>query len=99
MWFYKGQKVNQIIDGFEAFVYLIERTNIKEDNKGPIYYLGKKNFYSKRKINGKRVILEQDWQDYYGSSENLLKDIEKYNKSNFKRTILHFVEQREMLDI
>ena len=90
MWFYKEKVVNELIDGFESFVYLIERLNIDEEPNKPIYYIGKKNFYSRRKINGKRTIVEQDWKSYYGSSENLTNDVNLYGKDSFKRTILHF---------
>jgi len=76
------------IDGNYGFVYII--TNTVNDRK----YIGKKWFWSlrKKKIKGKkrakRVKLESDWKDYYGSSAELLADIEKYGKDNFKREIL-----------
>ena len=71
-----------------GFVYLI--TCLENGKK----YIGKKWFWSsrKKKIKGKkrakRIKLESDWQDYYGSSDALLKDIEKFGKDKFKREIL-----------
>ena len=53
MWLYKNQPVQDLIEGFESFVYLIERTNLIEDSTSPIFYIGKKTFYSKRKIRKK----------------------------------------------
>jgi len=68
-----------------GFVYCI--TNLKTNHK----YIGRKYFYSKRKLKRKdkrRTTLYSDWEEYYGSSEELLKDIESYGKENFMRQIL-----------
>lgn len=89
MWFFKEQLFDDVLTEFDSFVYLIERTNLEEDNKSPIYYIGKKTFFNKTKHKGKRIIIESNWWDYYGSSDWLNSDIEKYGKDNFKRTILH----------
>jgi len=35
-----------------------------------------------------RVISESDWKDYYGSSKELLADVQKHGKDKFRRTIL-----------
>lgn len=90
MWFYKDNIVDNVLEEFDSFVYLIERLNTQDDSDSPVYYVGKKTFYNKTKLNNKRVIVESDWYDYYGSSEQLTSDIEKYGKENFKRHILHF---------
>ena len=90
-WLYNNEEFDKIILGFEAFVYLIERLNTDEDIDSPIYYVGKKNFFRKEK---KGIIEENDWQNYYGSSDWLKKDIKKYGKHNFKRTILYLCKTK-----
>jgi len=89
MWIYKKQPFVEVMGEFSSFVYLIERLNIEEDSESPIFYIGKKTFYNKRKLRGKRILIESDWWDYYGSSDWLLEQVELYGKENFKRTILH----------
>ena len=84
-------------DNAIGFVYIIE--NLITGRK----YIGKKLFQfskttyktvklkngnkKKKKIRSK---VSSDWQEYYGSSLELNKDIEKLGKENFKREILHY---------
>lgn len=78
-----------------GFVYLI--TNTISNKK----YIGKKNFYTNRtktktvtlktglkKKKNIRVKAESDWMNYYGSSEDLKKDVELHGSENFTRQIL-----------
>ena len=74
---------------YEGFVYLI--TNLLNGKK----YVGKKSFWNYKTLKplkGKRrkrhVKKESNWRDYWGSSKQLLADIEKYGEENFKREIL-----------
>ena len=79
-----------------GFVYIIERT--VEDPANPRkYYIGCKQLHSKTKrpplkstgLKRKRTIVKKsDYETYYGSSEELKKEVEKYGKENFKRTVL-----------
>lgn len=82
-----------------GFVYMITRTNAKEAEKR--YYIGCKQFSSKRtkkalkgKTRKRIEYIESDWEDYYGSSEELKRDVIKYGKENFKREILHLVKSK-----
>ncbi len=107
MWYYKGEVFLDLIEGFESFVYIIERLNVIEEPSKPILYIGKKVFYNSKKNKNKREIIESDWYDYYGSSKDLSEDVALYGKHNFKRHILHlcrtkgdsgYLEIKEQID-
>jgi len=83
---------NEICNWY-GFVYKITNLNAKENEKK--YYIGCKKFFSKTKKpplkNKKRkrtIFKESDYKTYYGSSEELKKNVEKYGKDSFKREIL-----------
>lgn len=98
-WIYKGQKFEEKDIPQEAlgFVYCI--TEINSGKK----YIGKKLFWKtvKRKPRGtkrvKRVQVSSDWQDYYGSSENLKTRLEYHGEMNYYREILHIANSKGML--
>ena len=97
-WMYDGEIVDKIPEGYIGFVYLI--TNKKNGKK----YIGKKLAQFKKtrpplkgKKNKRRSTVESDWKDYWGSSDNLLADVEKYGKENFLREILHYCESKGVL--
>ena len=67
-------------------------------------YLGKKQMLSKRKkpaLKGKTrkrsVIIETDWKTYMSSCNELISDIEKYGKENFKFEIIRFCDNKSQL--
>lgn len=97
MWYHEGYPLNEreieklIEEGVIGFVYLITEYSTKKK------YVGKKLWITKKKLpplkgqKRKRTkIVETDWRDYYGSSENLKTIIEERGKSEFHREILHF---------
>ena len=81
----------QIGDNY-GFVYKI--TNLKTGKK----YIGKKFFYSSKtkQVKGKkkRFKISSDWQTYYGSNEELKKDVIIHGKECFKREILHLCQSK-----
>lgn len=94
-WVYQGQKIDQLPEGCEAFVYII--TNKKNDKK----YIGKKLAKFKvtkpplkGKKNKRKSTKESDWQTYWGSSDNLKEDVATYGEENFTREILHICPSR-----
>lgn len=100
-WYYENQIVTEISEDYIGFVYII--TNLTTDKK----YIGKKlakfakttykvvklkNGTKKRKkIRGK---IESDWQEYYGSNDELNKDVVTLGKENFRRDILYFCKTK-----
>ena len=83
------------ITPYYGYTYCI--TNINTGRS----YIGKKFFYFKRtrkplkgRKNKRHYLIESDWKTYYGSCNELLKDIEKYGKNNFKREVLKLCKDK-----
>lgn len=90
MWLWKNREVTpEDLCDYKAFVYRI--TNIAT---GKCYYGKKKLFFTRRmkvkdRKNRKVIVKGSDWETYYGSSEELSKDIVKYGKDKFLREIIY----------
>tara|TARA_S200000501_G_scaffold322464_1_gene318458 strand:- start:76 stop:519 length:444 start_codon:yes stop_codon:yes gene_type:complete len=94
-WTYQGKIVKELPKDCEAFVYLI--TNILNHKK----YVGKKlaKFKTtkkplKGKKNKRRGTKESDWKTYWGSSAQLIDDVEKLGEHRFTREILYYCPNR-----
>jgi hypothetical protein len=101
MWLFENTEVLELPEDCIGFVYLI--TNLKTNRK----YIGKKlakfsktslktvtlknGTKKKKKVRSK---IDSDWKDYYGSSNELTKDIELLGKENFKREILYICNSK-----
>jgi hypothetical protein len=90
-WLYEDKEF--VLDGdWYGFVYLIE--NLLNGRK----YIGRKYLtkagYKTVKGKRKKIRVESDWDDYYGSSSALKEDIDQYGKDNFRRTILRLCKSR-----
>jgi hypothetical protein len=88
IWQYDGKDFTEdLIGNNYGFVYQIK--NLTNDRK----YIGKKFFYSAKtkQVKGKkkRYKASSNWQTYYGSSDNLTKDVLQLGYESFNREILH----------
>lgn len=90
-WLFEGNEF-EYSDEYYGFIYEIE--NLQNGRK----YIGRKYLtkagYKTVKGKRKKIRVESDWKDYYGSSPNLKADIDKLGVENFKRTILKLCKTR-----
>jgi len=100
-WLHESITIETLPEDCVGFVYLI--TNNLTGRK----YIGKKlakfsrttyktvnlknGNKKKKKIRGK---IESDWQTYYGSNEQLNKDVERLGAGNFTREILYYCRSK-----
>jgi len=97
IWTYLDSPLEEIPETCIGFVYKITNTSSGK------MYIGKKNFYSTRaaqktvtlksgikKKKKVRVTKESDWKSYYGSSEDVQRDVKELGEAVFKREILKF---------
>lgn len=100
-WLYQSESVETLPEDCAGFVYVI--TNLTTKRK----YIGKKlakfsktTYRIVKQKNGikkkKRVRskIDSDWQTYYGSSPELLRDIEQLGTENFLREILYYCKSK-----
>ena len=80
-WTYQGKIVEELPKDCEAFVYLI--TNLLNHKK----YVGKK-------LAKFKTTKESDWKTYWGSSAQLIDDVEKLGEHRFTREILYYCPNR-----
>jgi hypothetical protein len=97
-WTYEENEITSISEDIVGFVYLITNTT-----NGRMY-IGKKLVQFKRsrpplkgRRNKRRYKVNSDWQEYYGSSDNLTIDIKRFGKDNFKREILFYCKSKAEL--
>jgi hypothetical protein len=100
-WFYHDTPVETLPEECVGFVYLIIN-NLSERK-----YIGKKlakfsktiyktvkqknGIKKKKKV---RTKVDSDWREYWGSSPELLRDIEQLGTENFTREILYYCKSK-----
>jgi hypothetical protein len=92
-WQYNGIDFTEDLIGDNyGFVYCI--TNTENNRK----YIGKKFFYSikTKQVKGKkkRYKAASNWQTYYGSNDNLCKDVLQLGLDKFTREIIHLCKTK-----
>ncbi len=100
-WIYKNQPVEQLPEECVGFVYIITNTVSGR------MYVGKKlaRFKTTRykmhtQKNGKKIrkkirgAVASDWQEYYGSSDQLNRDVESIGRDRFQREILYYCRSK-----
>jgi hypothetical protein len=100
-WIYKNEPVEQLPEDCVGFVYIITNTVSGR------MYVGKKlaRFKTTRykmhtQKNGKKVrkkirgAVASDWQEYYGSSDQLKRDVELLGRDRFQREILYYCRSK-----
>jgi len=100
-WIFESQPITELPEDCAGFVYMI--TNQLTGRQ----YIGKKlakfrrTTYRVEKLkNGKkkrkkiRGTIDSDWQTYYGSSPELLRDVEQLGAENFRREILYYCRSK-----
>lgn len=92
-WQYNNTDFTEDLIG-DNYGFVYEIVNLTNNKK----YIGKKFFYSTKtkQVKGKKkkVKVFSDWQTYYGSSDNLQKDVLELGHHNFQRNILHLCKSK-----
>ena len=97
-WTFQNKEITELGEEVVGFVYQITNT------VNGRMYIGKKLARFKRSrppLKGRkkkrRYKVESDWQDYYGSSDELTMDINKLGKDKFTREILFYCKSKAEL--
>ena len=100
-WLYESNEITELPEDCAGFVYLITNKLSGRMYIGKILAKFKKTTYKTVKLkNGKkkrkkiRGTRDSDWQTYYGSSPELLKDVELLGTENFTREILYYCRSK-----
>ncbi len=100
-WLYENTEITQLPEDCAGFVYLICNKlsgrmyigkKLAKFSKTTYKVVKLKNGNKKRKRIKNKI--DSDWQTYYGSSPELLRDIELLGSENFSREILYYCKSK-----
>lgn len=111
MWLYNNKVVETIEDipaNTFGFIYITTHisSGISYIGKKSLYHNVKRKLTKKelaeqtgrgRKSTTETIQKESDWKTYYGSEEFIKQKIKEKKQDEFKREIIHFVENKKML--
>ena len=101
MWQYQGDLINELPDDCVGFVYLITNTcsgrkyigkKLAKFSKTTYKVVKLKNGNKKRKKIRSKI--DSDWREYYGSNEELNRDVILLGAENFTREILYLCKSK-----
>ena len=100
-WYYNNELITELPKTCVGFVYLITNTlsgrmyigkKLAKFSKTTYRVVKLKNgTKKKKKIRSK---IDSDWMEYYGSSDELLKDIAQLGQENFRREVLFYCKSK-----
>jgi len=100
-WYYNNELITELPESCVGFVYIITNTlsgrmyigkKLAKFSKTTYRVVKLKNgTKKKKKIRGK---IDSDWMEYYGSSDELLKDIAQLGQENFRREVLFYCNSK-----
>lgn len=100
-WQYQGNEINELPEDCIGFVYLITNTvsgrkyigkKLAKFSKTTYRVVKLKNGTKKRKRIKSKI--DSDWQTYYGSNDELNKDVALLGAERFTREILYFCKSK-----
>jgi hypothetical protein len=100
-WQYQGDLINELPDDCVGFVYLITNTTsgrkyigkkLSKFSKTTYKVVTLKNGNKKRKKIKSKI--DSDWREYYGSNEELNRDVTLLGAENFTREILYLCKSK-----
>ena len=100
-WLFENKTIEALPEDCVGFVYLITNTltgrkyigkKLAKFSKTTYKIVKQKNGIKKRKKIKSKI--DSDWQEYYGSSPELSKDIEKLGINSFTREILYYCRSK-----
>jgi len=111
MWLYNNEVVETIEDipvNTFGFIYITTHipSGISYIGKKSLYHNVKRKLTKKelaeqtgrgRKSTTETIQKESDWKTYYGSEDFIKQRIKEKKQDEFKREIIHFVENKKML--